>query len=90
MVGDLCPDCRSLLEPVGKLAEIVAFRSILSREGADAESSGPNERIADRADYFLSRREAILEQDRTAAEHWLDDGGSFRAGTVALPRPDSV
>ena len=27
-VGDLCPGCGSLLEPVGELAEIVGFRSI--------------------------------------------------------------
>jgi hypothetical protein len=27
LVGDLCPGCGSLLEPVGELAEIVGFRA---------------------------------------------------------------
>jgi hypothetical protein len=28
LVGDLCPGCGSLLEPVGELAEIVGFQAI--------------------------------------------------------------
>jgi hypothetical protein len=28
LVGDLCPDCGALLEPVGELAEIVGYQSI--------------------------------------------------------------
>lgn len=32
LVGDLCPECGSLLEPVSDLAEIVGFRSIKPRD----------------------------------------------------------
>ena len=28
LVGDLCPECGSLLEPVAELTELVGFRSI--------------------------------------------------------------
>jgi hypothetical protein len=38
LVGDLCPDCGSPLEPVGELAEIVGFRSIESGHGARREA----------------------------------------------------
>jgi hypothetical protein len=40
LVGDLCPGCGSLLEPVGELAEIVGFRAIRSRDSA-ADDSPP-------------------------------------------------
>ena len=33
-VGDLCPECGSLLEPVSELAEIVGFRAIKRRDAA--------------------------------------------------------
>jgi DNA-directed RNA polymerase subunit RPC12/RpoP len=32
LVGDLCPECGALLEPVGRLAEIVGYRSIKWRD----------------------------------------------------------
>jgi len=32
LVGDLCPECGSLLEPVSELAEIVGFRAIKPRD----------------------------------------------------------
>jgi hypothetical protein len=32
MVGELCPDCGGLLEPVGTLVEVVGFRRITRRE----------------------------------------------------------
>jgi hypothetical protein len=31
MVGELCPDCGGLLEPVGSLVEVVGFRRITRR-----------------------------------------------------------
>jgi len=39
LVGDLCPGCGSLLEPVGELAEIVGFQAI--RRVDDGGSFGP-------------------------------------------------
>jgi hypothetical protein len=92
LVGDLCPDCGSLLEPVGELAEIVGFRAIRSRDSAaDDSPPGTHQRIAGRVDDFFARREAILAQARLDAGRWVDDGGSFSPAAVAeamaLPTP---
>ena len=90
LVGDLCPGCGSLLEPVGELAEIVGFRSIKPCDGEDSPP-GAHERIAGRVDDFFARREAILAQARLDAGRWVDDGGSFSpeavAEAMALPPP---
>jgi hypothetical protein len=84
LVGDLCPGCGSLLEPVGELAEIVGFRAIRHRDGAaDDSPPGTHERIAGRVDDFFARREAILAQARLDAVRWVDDGGRFRPEAVA-------
>jgi hypothetical protein len=40
-VGDLCPGCGSLLEPVGELSEIVGFRSIDAERWLDDGSFSP-------------------------------------------------
>jgi hypothetical protein len=95
MVGDLCPGCGSLLEPVGELAEIVGFRAIRSRDSAaDAGAPRTNERIADRVDDFFAGRRAILAQARLDAERWLDEGGDFSpeavAAAMALPTPKEI
>jgi hypothetical protein len=92
LVGDLCPACGFLLEPVGELAEIVGFRSIRSRDSAADDSlPGTHQRIAGRVDDFFARREAILAQARLDAGRWVDDGGSFSpeavAEAMALPTP---
>jgi hypothetical protein len=75
VIGDLCPSCGSLLEPVGDPAEVLGFRSIMHR---DSE--------VDRVDDLTARRVAILTQARLDAERWVDDGGSFRAEAPPLPR----
>ena len=90
LVGDLCPGCGSLLEPVGELAEIVGFQAIKDRDSAaDDGSPGTHQRIADRVEVFFARREAIVAQARLEAERWVDDGGSFSpegvAEALALP-----
>jgi hypothetical protein len=92
LVGDLCPGCGALLEPVGELAEIVGFRAIKHRDSvADDSPPGTHERIAGRVDDFFARREAILAQARLDAGRWVDDGGSFSpeavAEAIALPTP---
>jgi hypothetical protein len=63
MVGDLCPGCGSLLEPVGELAEIVGFQLITPRDGA-ADGSRPrrHQPIAGRVDTLFARRDALLAQ----------------------------
>ena len=95
MVGDLCPECGSLLEPVAELSELVGFRSIRLRDGDGedaAEEPGAHQLIADRVDDFLVRRHAILVQARLDAERWLDEGGSFHPEAVpaSLPRPEPI
>jgi hypothetical protein len=92
LVGDLCPGCGSLLEPVDELAEIVGFRAIKDRDSAaDDSPPGRHQRIADRVDDFFARRETILAQARLDAERWIDDGGRFSteavAEAMALPTP---
>jgi hypothetical protein len=91
-VGDLCPSCGSLLEPVVELAEIVGFRAIRRRDdAADDKPPGRHQRIADRVDDFFARRETIRAQARLDAGRWIDDGGSFSPAAVAeamaLPTP---
>lgn len=92
LVGDLCPGCGSLLEPVGELAEVIGFRAIKDRDSAD-EGSPPrtHQRIAGRVDDFFARRKAILAEARLDGARWMDDGGSLSpeavAEAIALPTP---
>ena len=93
LVGDLCPGCGSLLEPVGELAEIVGFRSIKSRARVAEDSSpGRHQRIARRVEGLFARREALLAQARLDADRWVDDGGPLgdepAAEAMALPTPE--
>lgn len=92
-VGDLCPDCGSLLEPVGQLSEVLGFRSIRSRDaGPEGGTGGTHQRMAGRIGNLVARRAAIRARDRLEAERWLDDGGSSSpeavAEALALPRPE--
>ena len=90
LVGDLCPECGTLLEPVSELAEIVGFRAIKPRDDAtDGDALASQERIGNRPDDFQDRREAILAQARLDAKQWIDDGGSFDVEAMAMPRPDT-
>jgi hypothetical protein len=87
LVGDLCPGCGSLLEPVGEPAEVAGFRSIRARAGAaDGGAAGTHQRIADRFGDFIARREVFLAQAQLDARRWVDDDGRFRAQAVPLPR----
>jgi hypothetical protein len=89
-VGDLCPGCGSLLEPVGELAEVFGFRHITSRENrANGGPQDRHQRIADRVDDLFARREGSVAEARLDAERWLDDGGSLSTEAVAAatPRP---
>jgi hypothetical protein len=83
LAADLCPYCGSLLEPVGEPAEVAGFRSIRARAGAtDGGAAGTHQRIADRFDDFIARREAFLAQARLDARRWVDDDGRFSAEAV--------
>jgi hypothetical protein len=57
-IGDLCPVCGSLLEPVGDLGEIVGYRLIESRGSTSHRgASGAGQVIADRVGEIIARRE---------------------------------
>ncbi len=85
LVGDLCPECGSLLEPIADLVQLVGFRSIRARDRADGapESESP-QRIADVLDGFVARRTTSLERDRLDAERWLDDRDEVDAAVAAV------
>jgi hypothetical protein len=85
LIGDLCPICGSLLEPVDALGEVVGFRSIEARDNATrSDPPGTHERIAERVEDFHSGRRAMRAQARVDAQRWIDDGGSFRARPVSV------
>jgi hypothetical protein len=87
LVGDLCPGCGSLLEPVGEPDEVAGFRSIGARAGAaDGGAAGTHQRVADRFGDFISRREAFLAQAHLDARRWVDDDGRFRPERVPVAR----
>jgi hypothetical protein len=89
VVGDLCPYCGSLLEPVTDLSTVVGFRRIsLGDEAADATVAmrppavtDPSP-VVDRVDPFISRRGALIMR-----EQQRNDGDLLYAAAVALPRP---
>ena len=56
-IGDLCPVCGSLLEPVGDLAEIVGYRVIETRGSTShSDASGAGQRVADRVGEIIAHR----------------------------------
>lgn len=65
LVGELCPGCGSLLEPVGELAEIVGFQSIkYPDDAADGSALSRHRRLAARVNDLFAQSEAILSQKR--------------------------
>ena len=57
-IGDLCPVCGSLLEPVGDLGEIVGYRVIESPDGSShSGASRAGGLIAGRVSEILARGE---------------------------------
>jgi hypothetical protein len=63
-VGDLCPDCGCLLEPVGELAELVGFRLIRFADAAGGAAGSPHQRIADQLGDLIVRRQAAYADAR--------------------------
>jgi hypothetical protein len=86
--AELCPECRSPLESVTELTQLVGCRSITSRDtDAATEQYKPDQRIADILDEFVARRTSIVERQRLGAERWLDDSDEPDAAAVVLPPP---
>ena len=59
LIGDLCPVCGSLLEPVGDLGEIVGYPVIETRGGRSSHggASRAGRLIAGRVGEIVARRE---------------------------------
>jgi hypothetical protein len=58
LIGDLCPACGSLMEPVGDLGEIVGYRVIESLDSwSDSGESRAGRLIAGRVGEILARGE---------------------------------
>ncbi len=89
LVGNLCPECGALLEPVTELAQLVGLRSITPRTDAAAPQSESHQRIARLLEEIAARRAGILEQDLQAAERWLDDTDEPNVAAVAVAAPVS-
>jgi hypothetical protein len=78
-----CPGCGSSLEPVGKLTEVLGFRS------PDAFDASVPPRVAEQlADISGGRAVAQAQLD---VDRWLDEGGGLApemlAEAVALAKP---
>jgi hypothetical protein len=89
VIGDLCPSCGSLLEPVTDLSAVVGFRRVtldIEAPGSTVASREPAVRdhsaVVDRVDPFISRRGALISREQQRA-----DGDLLYAAAVALPRP---
>jgi hypothetical protein len=81
-VGELCPGCGSLLEPVAGLAEIVGFQAI-APSGPRAIARDGHRRLATRVRELRDLEEAAKERAEQKTWRWLDADGSFSPETVA-------
>jgi hypothetical protein len=81
-VGERCPGCGSLLEPVARLAEIVGFQAI-SASGPRPIASEGHRRLARRVRELRALEQAAKARAEQKAWRWLDADGSFSPETVA-------
>jgi hypothetical protein len=87
-VGDLCPRCGSLLEPVVEVSELIGLRPIaLVDDPGESTFSPAHSRIADTVEGFLARRVAALERERSEAGSSDDDGDAPLGVAIAIPTP---
>jgi hypothetical protein len=90
LVGDLCPECGSLLEPAAALEGLIGFRTVTHADAAAAAvQTAPHQLTAARVDHFVARRAARLDRERGAAEpgRWREVNDPF-AAAVALAAPE--
>jgi hypothetical protein len=89
-IGDLCPVCGSLLEPVGDVGEIVRCRVIETRVSmSHSAASRAVELIADRVGEIVARRElkharvrpALKRCDARSVSAHVQAAGSRAPGT---------
>lgn len=91
LVGHLCPECGSLLEPAAKPSELVGYRAITSRDGVAAtQASGIGGVMAALLDESSAGQPSASVQDRLDAERWLDDRDEPSAvAAQAIARADT-
>jgi hypothetical protein len=99
-IGDLCPDCGSLLEPVGDLGEIVRYRVIETRGSTSPHGASRAGRlIAGRVREIIARGElkhAPIRPESKAATLTLSAQQSkplalaLRARAKTLPRSHHI
>jgi|ERR1019366_9784758 hypothetical protein len=92
-IGDLCPVCGSLLEPVGDWGEIVGYRVIETRGSTSHRgASVAGQLISGRVGEIIARRE--LTHARVRLEIEICDAHSLRPRSkplaLALPGDDAV
>jgi hypothetical protein len=93
-IGDLCPVCGSLLEPVGDLGEIVGYRVIETRGSRPRSgASAAGELIFDGVGEVIARRELkharvgpeIESRDADSVSPQIQAVSSRASGTGADP-----
>ena len=87
-IGDLCPVCGSLLEPVGDLGEIVGYRVIETRRGRSQRgASRAGELIADRVAEIVARRKLKHARILPGIERYEPDSASPQFQAVSSRAP---
>ena len=81
-VGEMCPGCGSLLEPVARLAEVVGFQAIGASRPREIARDG-HRRLARRVRELRELERAANAQAEQKTWRWLDADGSFSPDTVA-------
>jgi hypothetical protein len=90
-IGDLCPVCGSLLEPVGDLGEIVGYRVIETRGSTSHRgASGAGELIADGVGEVIARREVVHARIRLETERCDADSVGPQVQAVSSRAPGMV
>jgi hypothetical protein len=80
LVGDRCPRCGHVLEPVGASGESLGVPASASCENvADGAASDRRAQVADCLRDVFAGRTVIDAQTWLDAERWFDDGGDVRA-----------
>ena len=87
-IGDPCPVCGSLLEPVGDLGEIVGYRVVETRGGTwDCGASGAGQLIADRVGEVIARRELGTQESGSKSKAATLTVSAHKSKPLALALP---
>jgi len=90
LVGDLCPECGSLLEPAAGVAELIGYRTVEPQDHqADPIRSGSHQQIRQITSMIFVARRAARLRPRTRLPRSPELARSTRrdVAAVALPLP---